>query len=83
MLALGTVAHNHFWFYRDVIEGSLSSGDAEGVLDHVMRWKKIRAPNRNGRRRNLRHAVLHTVPCRASEMAKPNASSCFAFETRL
>jgi hypothetical protein len=37
MLALGTVAHNHFWFYRDVIEGCLSSSDAEGVLDHVMR----------------------------------------------
>jgi hypothetical protein len=83
MLALGAVAHNHFWFYRDVIEGCLSSGDAEGVLDHVMRWKKIRAPNRYGGRRYLRHAVVRSVPCRAAAMAKPNASSCFAFEKRL
>jgi class 3 adenylate cyclase/tetratricopeptide (TPR) repeat protein len=35
MLARGAVAHNHLWFYRDAIEGLLSSGDAEGALEYV------------------------------------------------
>jgi class 3 adenylate cyclase/tetratricopeptide (TPR) repeat protein len=35
MLARGAVGHNHLWFYRDAIEGLLSSGDAEGARAYV------------------------------------------------
>jgi tetratricopeptide (TPR) repeat protein len=35
MLARGAVGHNHLWFYRDAIEGLLSSGDAEGARMYV------------------------------------------------
>ncbi|MFB9262148.1 adenylate/guanylate cyclase domain-containing protein [Bradyrhizobium erythrophlei] len=35
MLARGAVGHNHLWFYRDAIEGLLSSGDARGALEYV------------------------------------------------
>jgi hypothetical protein len=35
MLARGTVAHNYLWFYRDAIEGFLSSGDTKDALEYV------------------------------------------------
>jgi len=31
----GTVSHNHFWFYRDAIDASLSSGDWDGALRYA------------------------------------------------
>ncbi|WP_027552785.1 adenylate/guanylate cyclase domain-containing protein [Bradyrhizobium sp. Cp5.3] len=35
MLARGAVGHNYLWFYRDAIEGLLSSGDATSALEYV------------------------------------------------
>jgi class 3 adenylate cyclase/tetratricopeptide (TPR) repeat protein len=35
MLKLGTVGHNHLWFYRDAIEAKLVARDAQGALEYV------------------------------------------------
>ena len=35
LLRLGSVGHNHLWFYRDAIEAMLSAGDAPGALRYV------------------------------------------------
>ena len=35
LLELGAVAHNHYWFYRDAIEASLTFGDVQNALAYA------------------------------------------------